>query len=388
MRDTKKFMTFGFFSYLLLGLFSTGLSAAIPIIRTEFGLNYEAIGIILTMNSIGFFAGSLCGGVSIEKLSLKATNILGILISPVGLALLVLSNTVLWFGIGNFLVGFGCSFLETGIPPLATYFTNKTAKVLNILHSFFSLGALISPIVFSFLINMNVNWRVLFLGMIAVFIMNAYFIFTLKTEGGFTKSSNEEKGAFGFLKSSFFWLIGVGVAFYVASELAISSWAPTYAVDIFSYTAPSAALLPTFFWIGLFIGRIVSASLVEKMSPYRWLLFVTLIGLPVLFLSQNPLAYHWYFYGVIFLSGLIHSSIYPTFQALLVKNIGKGKGYALGVFASMGSIGGFASGYVVGIISEHFGIRAGFLSVFFYFLCTFFCALLLFRLMHKKNAAV
>ncbi|HOZ12519.1 MAG TPA: MFS transporter [Thermotogota bacterium] len=377
-------MLHGFFSYLLLGLFSTGFSVAIPIIRAEFQLNYEAIGIVLTMNSIGFLLGSLCGGISVEKLSLRITNALGLILAPVGLLLLIASPTVILLGFGNFLVGFGCSFLETGIPPLATFFSKKTARVLNLLHSFFSLGALVSPVVFSILVFVGLSWRYLFGGMIVVFFLDLYLILTLKIEGEFRPSKIESKKSFRFLASPFFWIIGIGVAFYVASELAISSWAPTYAVDIFGYAAGTAAFLPTFFWIGLFIGRLVSAALVEKFSPYRWLLLVTLVGLPIVFLNQNPAQQAFYFYGLTFLAGLVHSSIYPTFQALLVQHINTGKGYALGVFASMGSLGGFASGYLVGTTSEKFGIRVGFLSIFFYFACTFICSFILYRMMRHR----
>ena len=384
MSNARRFMLHGFFSYLLLGLFSTGFSVAIPIIRAEFHLNYEAIGIVLTMNAIGFLLGSLCGGISVERLSLRITNVLGLILSPIGLVLLISSPTIALLGFGNFLVGFGCSFLETGIPPLATFFSKKTARLLNLLHSFFSLGALVSPAIFSILVHFDLNWRYLFGGMIVVFLLDLSLILTLKIEGEFRPSKIESKKSFRFLASPFFWIIGIGVAFYVASELAISSWAPTVAVDIFGYSAGSAAFLPTFFWIGLFIGRLVSAALVERFSPYRWLLLVTLFGLPIVFLNQNPAQQVLYFYGLTFLAGLVHSSIYPTFQALLVRQIDSGKGYALGVFASMGSLGGFASGYLVGITSENFGIRVGFLSVFFYFLCTFFCAVILYRMMRRR----
>ena len=385
MSNTRKLMLHGFLSYLILGLFSTGFSVAIPIIRAEFQLNYEAIGIVLTMNSIGFLLGSLCGGISVEKLSLKITNTLGLVLAPVGLFLLITAKTLPVFGFGNFLVGFGCSFLETGIPPLASFFSKKTARLLNLLHSFFSLGALASPVVFSLLTHFDLNWRFLFGGMIVFFVLDLYLILTLKIEGEFRPSKIESKEGLRFFTSPFFWIIGIGVAFYVASELAISSWAPTYAVDIFEYAPTAAAFLPTFFWIGLFIGRLVSAAFVERFSPYRWLLLVTSLGLPIVLLNQIPARPLFYFYGMTFLAGIVHSSIYPTFQALLVQHIDAGKGYALGVFASMGALGGFASGYLVGATSERFGIRAGFFSIFIYFVCTFVCSVILYRMTRKRE---
>ncbi|HPE68091.1 MAG TPA: MFS transporter [Thermotogota bacterium] len=388
MREITRYKWLGFFAYYLLGSTMTGIAAAMPVIRETLSLTYEGSGAIFAVGSIGFLLGSLLGGTLLEWIGLKKTLLVGILLFPVGLVLFGLGRSMLLLSIGNVFVGLGTGLLEVGLPPLASQLSKTPGGLINQLHSYFALGALISPVLVALSVSSTGSWQLFFLLSLVLVAFPALLVPGFQSvrqphvEKGSPSHVAPSRGS--FLKHPFFWIICLMGGFYVSSEMGTSNWAPMYATDFLGTSPEMGGLLPSLFWIGLFSGRQITAWLIDRVGLLRWLFGVSLVGLPLVFFALRPLPNPVFLGIFIVISGLVHASIFPTLQSLLVLRVRSGVGLALGLYTSFGSLGGSASGFLVGVISERAGISTGFFSVFFFFLATAVLAVWLF-LLERKN---
>jgi fucose permease len=215
-----------------------------------------------------------------------------------------------------------------------------------------------------------------------------YFSTQLKTH--MPKRIKKEEGEslsdyLDLFKNKYFWLIVATIFFYVGSEGSISSWAPTYSVDYRSYSKELSSLLPSLFWIGLFIGRFTSAQMVDKVGKTKWLLIITSVGLPITFLAQFPADSFIFLAILIFLSGLIHASIFPTLQSILVDKVKKNIGLAMSLFSFSASVGVTLASFIIGALSNNVGLEVGYFFPFIMFLGVFSMIVVIFIFTKKTG---
>jgi len=277
--------------------------------------------------------------------------------------------------------------MEIAIPPISGKFKGKSGSLLNLIHAFFALGSMVSPFVASYFISKQLPYTAFFFVIAGYTCIPFFFSNVLKIHIPQSKEGEKKealKGVGVTLKNKYFWLICGAVFFYVGSEIGVFSWAPIYSTDKMHNSEELSSLLPSLFWIGLLIGRFLSAKWVDKVGHLKWLKIVTLVGLPITFLAQNPVNSTFFLMIFIGLSGFLHSSIFPTLQSLLVETIDKGLGFSLSLFAAFASFGSLTAGFVIGEISGYFGIEWGYLFPFFLFSGTFLMVFII-MLLRKKD---
>src|SRR6056297_3368275 len=364
----------GYNSFLTMGAAATYISAVMPLIRESLSLTYAQVGMIFAAKSIGYLTGALLIGILIDFIGTKKPLFLSYISIPSGILIFSLSQSAVGLIIGNFLVGLGSAVIEIAVPPLSSSFEGKSGKLLNLVHSFYALGAMLSPFVASLMIANNLPYMA-FLFIIAGYTcVPLYFSTQLKTHIPKREKKADKESASEYLslfKNKYFWIILTTFFFYVGSEASISSWAPTYSVDYRSYSKELSSLLPSLFWIGLFMGRFTSASWVDKVGKTKWLLIITGVGIPMAIF--------------IFFSGLIHASIFPTLQSILVDKIKKNIGLALSIFSFSASAGVTLTSFIIGTLSSNVGLKAGYFVPFVMFFGVF-AMVFIFSIYSKKHA--
>src|SRR6056297_2127648 len=406
MKNLTCYKGVGYNSFLTMGAAATYISAVMPLIRESLSLSYAQVGMIFAAKSIGYLTGALLIGILIDFIGTKKPLLFSYISIPSGILIFSLSRSATGLFIGHVLIGLGSAVIEIAVPPLSSAFEGKSGKLLNLVHSFYALGAMLSPFIASFLIAQNLPYMA-FLFIIAGYTcIPLYFSTQLKTRIPKRIKKGEEdalsdrlfaKGktrprTMVFLtqysdlfKNKYFWLIVAAIFFYVGSEGSISSWAPTYAVDYRSYTKELSSLLPSLFWIGLFIGRFTSAHLVDKVGKTKWLVMITGAGLPITFFAQFPADSFVFLAIFIFLSGLIHASVFPTLQSILVDKVKKNIGLAMSLFSFSASAGVTLASFIIGTLSSNMGLEAGYFFPFIMFFGVFSMIFVIFIYTKKKG---
>jgi FHS family glucose/mannose:H+ symporter-like MFS transporter len=256
-------------NFLALFIFSFFMVMASPIlinISEYFGVTPENMNIITTF----FLIGQVLGIITFVFLSrkLKGSKIIissYILLFP-ALTCLVLTASLIFFYILYFISGLllGIIFMNANISMFEGRVENKDS-VVNLGHGFFAMGALISPIFASNIVNRQMNWRVIYLVFMGLtFISFISFLLTNRERAGALdkRVALPLKELFRNRSKNIYIIFTVTMMLlYIMSEVTIFSWAPTFFRIDKLFDIYSAGLMISIFWIGILVGRLLVSFL-------------------------------------------------------------------------------------------------------------------------------
>ena len=347
------------FAFGVSGAGSLALGSLIPFLRETYNLSYDFAGILVSLQSIG---------------NLAAIGLMGFLPVFLGRRKAVLT-TALWMAVAYliFTTGIGGAFLlpvacfATGVAKggnanfantmMSTLPGKKASVGYNLAHGAYAIGALLSPLLVVACTSGNPGgWRLMTAGLavLCVIQMVDYMIVPLPAENIQKSVKSIDRS---FLKKKSFWLAAAILFFYVSTEYAINGWLVTYFQDIGVLSDNVAQMMSSLLWLVMFIGRMIGAAIVGKVSR-KTLLTIDGVGLVAFFLlvffsrSEMPI-----FLGIAGV-GLFQATIYTTAMAVGTEAV---RGNDLGVswMILAGSAGGILAPATVGFVAERAGIQAG-----------------------------
>ena len=347
------------FAFGVSGAGSLALGSLIPFLRQTYNLSYDFTGMLVSLQSVG---------------NLAAIGLMGFLPAFLGRRKSVIL-TSLWMAVAYllFTTGFGGALLL----PVACFvmgvakggnanFANTMMSTLpgkkasigyNLAHGAYAVGALASPLLVVACTQGNPDrWRIataVLLALCAVQLVD-YLWVPLPPEKIEKSVKSIDRS---FLKRKSFYLASAILFFYVSTEYAINGWLVTYFQDIGVLSDNVAQMMSSLMWLIMFIGRMIGASVVGKVSR-KSLLLVDGIGLMVcfalVFFSRTPMPIILGMAGV----GLFMATIYTTAMAVGTEAV---RGNDLGVswMILAGSAGGIITPSAVGFVAQRAGIQAG-----------------------------
>lgn len=347
------------FTFFVSGAASLLLGNLMPFLREQYELSYASTGFLLSLPSWG---------------NLAAVFLTGYLPTYIGRRKTVLTTAV-WMAAAYCLISFGIggaaalpiAFVMIGVSRggnsnfsntmMSTLTGSRAAVGYNLLHGAFAVGAVLSPLALVACTARNPEgWRYMGMGILVLCLIQVvvYARMALPAEKitGSIKSVDRS-----FLRSRNFWLGSAILFFYISAEYAIVNWLVTYFKDSGILSPQTSQLMSSLLWVVMFIGRMLGAYLVGKVSR-KVILVVDGVGLTAFFLlvffsrSQAPI-----FIGIMGV-GLFMATIYTTALALGTERI---RGNDLGVsnMILISTIGGIVTPALVGMVAERAGIHAG-----------------------------
>ena len=362
--DTKRvFSTISSYAFFLFGFTSIILGSALPAIEKSFGIDHQIAGILLSLPTISFMLSAVVVSSLSNRVGPFKLLAMGTFFITSGLIVLALSRSFWLLLLGSLTLSFGTGTTETSIGiGVSGLKYRKPARALNLMHSLFALGCIISPfIVAAFLVDYRSWWKPFLVALFAATFLLFFtpVLFKIPFKGTREKTSYYRKEVF---SQKIFWLILAGVFLYVAYEIGFTSWLSSFVFESKGIEMRYASIFPALLWTGILIGRLITGFVVEKLGYELSLLILTLISfvsfaMALLLKSAIPIAV-----AVIF-SGIGFSGTYPTLQAILISTMKRGIGSAIGVFTVAASLGGAMANYSVGFLGHVFGMNAGILFI-------------------------
>jgi len=367
-------------SYAMSGYFTFGytslvISSLLPLIERNFSLLHSQVGIMLSVGSISFLITSLVIGYLLEKFDTFRITTGGLLAATFGGTMFIISRGFPELLIAITLTNIGAATVEVSVPFVIglNEEDGKKGEILNIVHSLFAFGAISGPFITSLIIKNPSNWKYSFLTVIAFSLIPMISITLAKdhvramfknykaNKSG--KRGNTLREALELLKNKFFILLILGLAIYVGYEMSFSSWLSIFLFEYRGFKVDSAALYPSFLWIGLFLGRLIFAKAADKIGYKKWLIITSVSSaittVLAIVISKNTVS----IFISVLLTGLAYATIYPVIQAIIIDTFRKNKGTALGITAASTSILSALTNFTIGQIGNAFGIFAGLLTV-------------------------
>jgi fucose permease len=354
-------------SLTLLSIGWTGLliPSLIRSIEATFDQTDAGIGLIYLLYAVAYATGSFGGGPVTERLGRRRVLLAAVLVHGAGIVGLGLAPSWAVFAILTVPAGMGAGALDGGSNGLfLDLFRSGRGRAMNLLHLFFSIGALSAPLVVGALIAGGVAWPAVLVGsgLALLPLAAAYGIVQMPSgrRNGAEPAAGPDAGApsawdpvaVGRRMALPLVLLGVATSTYVASEVGVSNW-----LVRFLAAAPlgTATLALSLYWAGLAAGRLVSSQLADRFDHVRFtatcagILSLALVGAIVV--PSLPISI-----ALFAVAGAASGPIFPMILAVGGERYADRSAAVSALLTGFGVVGGTVYPPLMGVLSVTVGL--------------------------------
>jgi fucose permease len=297
-------LAIGFFGFALVGTSGGASGVLLPSLSAFYHVNDAVLGTLFFVSSIGYFLSALASGPLTERLGLRWLLVLGAVTFLLGALGFGLEPPFVLVLIARLLIGLGVGIVETGLNIYITSLPRHTS-LLNNLHAFYGVGALVGPIAASVILALSWGWNsvYLFLGVFIVPMLCGFLALptfnlptTKREEEQLDEKADVQENVLGAaLKLPAVWLAAIFLLVYVGIEVSLGNWAFTFLLDIRHEGTVLAGWIVSGFWLGLTLGRFVLQRFAERLGMNnRDLMYACMagivIGVLIIWLIPNSIA--------------------------------------------------------------------------------------------------
>ena len=353
--------------FLTFAMTSDAVGGVIPRIIDEFRLSMKAASAFHYAPMVAIALGALLLGFLADRLGRKRTIVLGLCLYAVSCFAFAFGQTFGLF-VGLLAVsGLGISIFKIGALALVGDVTTSErshTRLMNTAEGFFAVGSIIGPAVVALLLSHGLSWKWLYVmaGLLCVLLV----LIAARIEYPQVPSRAQAaslRNTFRLMRDPYALGFSLLIMLYVAVEVAVYVWMPTY---VQAYKG-AYAWLPvyglTLFFVLRALGRFLAVWLLARFS---WTAVLAVFG-AVIFLCFAGAVVGGVEVGawLLPLSGLFMSMIYPTLNSKGISCFDKPQhGAAAGIIlfftASSAALGPLAMGAVSDAYESGFVLATGF----------------------------
>ena len=356
VRLTRALICLMFFTFAMT---SDAVGGVIPSLIAEFQLSMKAAGAFHYVPMVSIAFGALMLGFLADRLGRKRTIILGLCAYALGSLLFAFGHTFGFFVFLLAVAGLGISIFKIGGLALVgdvSPSTGSHTKLMNTAEGFFAVGSIVGPAVVALLLSRGFSWKWLYV-LAAAICLGLIAVAARIRDPGISCGQARPPGpanTLQLLKDPYLLGFSVLIMLYVAVEVAIYVWLPTY---LSGYRGPYPWLpvygLTAFFLLRA-IGRFLAAWLLVRFS---WtgvlaLFGAAIFGCFVISVLGGLEAGAW----SLPLSGLFMSMIYPTLNSKGISGFDKSRhGAVAGVILFFTALAAAVGPLAMAAISDAYG---------------------------------
>jgi MFS transporter, DHA1 family, quinolone resistance protein len=351
--------------FFTFAMTTDAVGSVIPRIIEEFALSMTAAGAFHYATMGGIAAGALLLGFLADRLGRKRTIILGLLLYGISSALFAASSAFGGFVALLAIAGLGISVFKIGALALIgdiSASTTSHTRLMNNVEGFFAVGAIAGPAIVATLLATGMSWKWLYIVAAAICIL--LVLIASQVQYPAAKAVTERANLTQMLRvmrDPFAAGASTLVALYVAVEVAIYVWMPTYLSSYRGSIAWLPAYALTIFFVLRALGRFVGAWLLGRLA---WTTALALCSLAIFLCFLGSLlwgvdAAAW----LLPMSGLFMSIMYPTLNSKGISCFPKSQhGAAAGVILFFTALAAAIGPLIMAAVSDAYeSPRAGFI---------------------------
>ena len=187
LRSARVHLALAFAAFILIGCNDGTLGVLIPSMRAFYHIDAITFSWLFLASVIGYLSASFNNGLLMARLGQRRFLLLSLVIFCLGALLYSLRPPYAFFLCSGMIVGFGVGMIDAGLNTYIASLPNN-ATLLNYLHAFFGVGALLGPLVASTLLAQGLGWQTVYmvwLGLALLILLGLWFAF----KGGAAASS-------------------------------------------------------------------------------------------------------------------------------------------------------------------------------------------------------
>ena len=361
-KEQKYMLKCCFFVFAVNGLYAMILGSLLPLISAEYQLSDTVSGALISAHQTGNLISGFIAGILPLYLGRKKSIIFLCSFVVMGFSIMILTGNPVLLILGFLFTGLSRGSISNFNNSAVNEISNSSPVALNILHSIFAIGALLSPILV--IVSTNIagdqGWKIAASVIIILAILSIILFSRMKIENN-RKETNKVKISYEFLKNKDFQIISGILFFYLCAEATINGWMVKYFIDSDIMTIEYAQMLASLLWVVILVGRLTCAFYGNRISKKALLLSMSCgtTAFYLLLLSTTNLR-------VITIAimglGFSMAGIYAT-TVSTAGSVIKSYPMAMGVLLVLGGIGAIIMPVITGALSDAFGIFAGMAAI-------------------------
>ncbi len=357
-------LALAFIAFILIGSNDGALGVLIPSMRASYHIDAITLSWLFLASSIGYLSASFNNGLLMAKLGERRFLLLSLAIFCLGATLYGLRPPYAFFLCAGAIVGFGVGMIDAGLNAYIASLPNN-GKLLNYLHAFYGIGALLGPLVASGLLAQGLGWQTTYLVWLALallILLSLWLAFKRREQPLQPDQQGDERTERqgGNLLSATLRLRGVWLAaffllFYVGTEVGLGNWGYSFLTLARSGPVLFSAWVISGYWCGLTLGRLTLANLIPRLGIRR-LITICLSGVVLGVTLAWVLPGVWGAACGLCLVGFCLGPLFPTAIALMPQLVApRLLPSAIGFLACLGSGGGALFPWLAGNLIQHLG---------------------------------
>jgi FHS family Na+ dependent glucose MFS transporter 1 len=271
-----------YLAFIALGFSSTALGPTLTDLAAQTSSKLGAFSFVFFAYSFGYLVGSLVSGRLYDRFSGHRIMATVLSLTVIALALVPFTNSLWMVIMILFCSGMFSSTIDVGGNTLIVWVHRENVDVyMNALHTFFGIGAFLSPIIVAQAIAWSgrIHWA--FWSLAASILPVVFYVLSISSpqspeHGSEAETENTIQGI-PPIQSKLVALVAIFFFLYVGAEASFGGWIATYAKILGLGNAVTAAYLTSAFWGALALGRLLSVWLAGYIKPAA-MLFIDLVG--------------------------------------------------------------------------------------------------------------
>ncbi|EXF81909.1 major facilitator superfamily transporter [Colletotrichum fioriniae PJ7] len=356
---------FAFFSFAIAGMNDAAVGALIPYLETYYELSYTIVSLIFLTPFAGYSVAAFTNARIHQKFGQRGVAIMAPLCHIITYVVLALHPPYPALIVANMISGFGNGLTDACFCAWVGAM-DKANTIQGFLHSFYSVGALVSPLIAtSMVVTAKLPWYNYYYVMVGASVLELVGLtvtFWQKTGTVYRAEhahENEGNGGAGTriaLKSKVTWLCSVFFFAYMGVEVGLGGWIVTFMLRVRKASAYASGISATGFWAGQALGRATLGFVTERYGERLCISIYIAICLalqllfwlvPQFIVSAIAVAFLGFFLGPMFPGAVMMTA------KLLPKHIHVS---AIGFAMAIGGTGGTVFPFIIGAIATSKGV--------------------------------
>jgi len=338
----------------------------VPIYLTTFRQAFAVDGVPLSEEQLGRIPAVLFGWVTVgilfsgplaDRWGAKLFAVAGLVLVSLGLVVTATATSYAALLVGASVTGLGAGIIDMVLSPIVSALQpHRRSAALNVLHSFYCVGAVLTTVLGYIAIRCGIGWRwvclvmTLFPALVALGLMRVSI-------PPVVEAGQARQPARTLLRSPYFLIAFLAMFLAGATELGIAQWLPAFAELHLGFEKQTSALTLSMFLVAMAVGRLWCARLVHRFPVFH-LMIAGCIFAVVLYgvgcFATNRYVAITACIGV----GLAVSLLWPSMLGVTADQFPHGGATMFGLMAAAGNASGFAVPWLIGIVAgySHLGV--------------------------------
>lgn len=320
-------------------------------------LSAEQLGRIGAVTFAGLCAGILVTGPLADRLGARLFAVAGNALIAAGLLTLGLAHSYATVLVASFVMGLGAGSLDMILSPIVSALQpHRRTVAMNVLHSFYCSGAVVTILAGAVSLRLGISWRTLSLCLIPMPLLIG-LAFLLPALPPLVHEDHARTPLRSLLRHPYFLVALLAIFLGGATEIGMAYWLPAYAEQTLGFSRWTAGLAFLGFSLAMTLGRL-GILFLPRVRPIP-LMLACCAASAVLFPFASFFPVNSVALACCVLAGLAGSNLWPSTLAVAADRFPAGGATMFALLAASGNAGAILMPWLTGLVADHASLRWG-----------------------------